>query len=97
MRQPIPIAALIQAAVTFAAIGLVALMGVAYLAGDWLTIKLVLVATFGSYAAQLFLVWAEASGNDNEARLLNGVANGVFLVVIILVLVAVGRALIVWG
>ena len=93
MRSQLPIAALVQAAVMFASIGLAALMGFAYLAGDWLTIKLVILATFGSYIAQVLFVWAEQ--DDSFGCYKAGAAT--FLLVVVLVLVAVGRALIVWG
>lgn len=97
MRSSLPLAALIQAAITFAAIGLAALMGFAYLAGDWTTIKLVLLATFGSYVAQVFFVWAEA---DNVRSVKDGchtIGSVVFLLVVVLVVVAIGRAVLMWG
>ena len=68
-------------------------MGFAYLERDFLTIKLVLLATFGSYIAQVLFVWAE----NEQSRECEKVGSIVFLLVVVLVLVAVGRALIVWG
>jgi len=96
MRNPLPLAALVQAATMFASIGLVALMGFAYAAGDWLTIKLVLLAAFGSYLAQLFFVWAENASYPWSVRW-HGAGSGVYLVVVVLIFFALVRACISWG
>jgi hypothetical protein len=97
--RPSILAPMISAAITFASLGLVALMGFAYVQGDWISIKCVLLATFGAYVAQVALVQAEMEhghGRPAAQGLIFGAAVACYAVVVILVLVALLRAVYVW-
>lgn len=94
--RPSILAPMIVAAVTFASLGLAALMGFAYVQGDWISIKCVLIATFASYVAQVLYGQAEIYHGRPAAQALFGSGVAVNIVAVILVLVALLRAVYVW-